>query len=505
MDFYIDSVNIYKLGLKQQTVMKILALSDWRVQPIEDIFEFIDDYKRPIDAIVYAGDDIRRFQDEWKNYFAELAQRTKRKRVFGVIGNDDTPDVREILNRGGVYDVHKKGPVVLGSYAFLGLEGAPRTLADGRPGIGIVLYSEDEAFRHLSKQYNSPQSKGKKKILISHAPPNGILDLSVRFGIGHIGSKAVLKFIKEKEIEFVICGHSHLHGMQVAKQGKTLVVNIASHDDEGAPGRFAIIDLDSKDVQFYDTSMLASNSELNKLQQIGWNRIKHLRKLGITKLTDITEKNRELLKKAPGVYDWHVDRWLEQVQAIHSGKLILRNHPILERIMNDEIICYDIETDLACGRVWLIGLYNFKENKFIQYFEPDDEKVLLRKFNSYINKYSDYTLISCSNCRFEQRVLERSFYNHKLVCDAIKNEVDLGICLPDFLLGDFKQFNLKVMGNRFGFAWKNPSITGFYVGMAYTEYLLSKKKPNWKELKQYNKDDVCALKTIIEHIRKLKK
>ena len=41
--------------------MKILAFSDWRVQDINLLIEYLDGLKELPDVIVYAGDDISRF------------------------------------------------------------------------------------------------------------------------------------------------------------------------------------------------------------------------------------------------------------------------------------------------------------------------------------------------------------------------------------------------------------------------------------------------------------
>ncbi|MFP4217321.1 MAG: ribonuclease H-like domain-containing protein [Salinarchaeum sp.] len=39
------------------------------------------------------------------------------------------------------------------------------------------------------------------------------------------------------------------------------------------------------------------------------------------------------------------------------------------------------------------------------------------------------------------------------------------------------------------------------MGNKYTRYLLDGEKPDWDRLKQYNIDDITALKTIVDYIR----
>jgi Icc-related predicted phosphoesterase len=64
-------------------------------------------------------------------------------------------------------------------------------------------------------------------VLISHSPPEGILDLS-SLGL-HLGSKTVRKAIELKIPRLVICGHIHESGGKTEKLGKTTIVNAGPH------------------------------------------------------------------------------------------------------------------------------------------------------------------------------------------------------------------------------------------------------------------------------------
>jgi hypothetical protein len=44
--------------------MRIVAFSDWRVQPIDVLFEIIKDIDN-VDVVVYAGDDLDRFDNSF--------------------------------------------------------------------------------------------------------------------------------------------------------------------------------------------------------------------------------------------------------------------------------------------------------------------------------------------------------------------------------------------------------------------------------------------------------
>ena len=81
--------------------LKILAFSDYRVQNIELLIEFLQKMRTKPDLILYGGDDVDRFveykrelkTDKRKiirNYFEEIATYSKLG-LCAVNGNDDFP------------------------------------------------------------------------------------------------------------------------------------------------------------------------------------------------------------------------------------------------------------------------------------------------------------------------------------------------------------------------------------------------------------------------------
>lgn len=63
--------------------MRILAFSDWRIQPIDVLFEIIDDIEN-VDAIVYAGDDLDRLDNTFlfKNIERQLEKNQRSNRSY---------------------------------------------------------------------------------------------------------------------------------------------------------------------------------------------------------------------------------------------------------------------------------------------------------------------------------------------------------------------------------------------------------------------------------------
>lgn len=221
--------------------MRLLAFSDWRVQDISDVFTFLENCGDPVDLILYGGDDVRRFEEEGVNHFTRLSEYANGRAVLGVLGNDDdSAQARRVLRGRNVHDLHRK-PYVFGEFAFIGLEASTR-------GPAIIQHTEAEVRKQLQKQHS--QVRGKRLIVLSHAPPYGILDRGIRFASSHekthhIGSTALVHFIKRTPVDLVVCGHCHSHGGRALKHGSTTIVNVASHDSPGANGNFALIDLDS--------------------------------------------------------------------------------------------------------------------------------------------------------------------------------------------------------------------------------------------------------------------
>lgn len=425
--------------------------------------------------------------------------------LAGVAGNDDALHFRDFAKGcEKVFDLHES-PIIMDNYAFLGLEGSTK-------GPGVIKYDENAVCEHLNKQYEEIFSERiLKTILVSHTPPFSVLDFSMRFGTENIGSISVKEFLDSKEIDCVICGHSHLNGGKHERYNKTHVLNVSSHDDQSAPGNVAVLRLAEEifNFQFFEIQFSPIiKSELSILQQVGrGKRLWSMWEIGITKLDDINEENRKLLKTLPGVYDWHVNRWLTQIKAIKHGEVFVIKNDLTNILQSNEIICYDIETNFENDRIWLIGCYNFQTDEFINFFEKDDELKCLKQFLEYLEKYDGFKLVSYSNSKFEQRRITERSGHHKLwkLVSFVKGDIDLGINISDILIGNIEGYSLKCLGNYFGYQWEDPDLDGKKVGLEYTRYLNTGKDIDWEKYIRYNKDDVLALKVIITKIRDLTK
>ena len=255
-----------------------------------------------------------------------------------------------------------------------------------------------------------------------------------------------------------------------------------------------------------ETEIRFNKSNLRVLQQVGISRFVAMEKAGIKTIDDISEKNRDILKKLPGSSNWHVNKWIQQVKAIKKNQIIIIDDEKKKRLMTDDLICYDIETDDLGNHIWIIGAYDLSTKNFYQFFAKRDEKKILREFDSLLKHRKPKMLISYSNCHYERRIvtkIAKRFDMNDLI-DQMNREIDLGIQMPDILIGNFNIYKLKDLGSRLGFQFRHPEIDGLIVGMSYSDYLRTGREMDWALYKEYNEDDVMALIHIIQYIQNSK-
>ena len=179
----------------------ILAVSDWRSQPIDDLYTILETVEPTPDLLLYAGDDLSRFKnaDTDTDHLAELARLTKHQHSLYVRGNDDFPrSTGPQFDSEFTTDLHRT-PYIYEDLVFIGQEGSTQ-------GPGLITYTEDDVQRHLSEHRTACEDR--TAILVTHTPPFGILDIGKRFGQQHIGSKAVRSFIDDIQPPATVCGHS---------------------------------------------------------------------------------------------------------------------------------------------------------------------------------------------------------------------------------------------------------------------------------------------------------
>ncbi len=186
--------------------MKLLALSD--IHADETALDRLRTVamRDAYDAVIIAGDITHNGPVSFAQEVLELFD----GKLFCVHGNMDGPDVVSALSASPSFIHGKK--VKFGSWNIVGLGGSNPT-----PFHTPSEYSEEEIGRVLEAA-----KVDEFTILVSHPPPQGILD---NVGTMNVGSTAVRACIEKQRPIVTICGHIHeVEGQKIA--GDTLVVKL---------------------------------------------------------------------------------------------------------------------------------------------------------------------------------------------------------------------------------------------------------------------------------------
>jgi Icc-related predicted phosphoesterase/uncharacterized protein YprB with RNaseH-like and TPR domain len=477
--------------------IRFMAFSDWRVQNIEDVITFLDSLENPPDFILYSGDDVDRFWDGETNYFSKIAEYSTSNIVLAVIGNDDTHEIKPILQGEHIHDLHET-PYVYKDYCFMGLEGST-----SRPGI--IVYSEEHVFEHLKNQLQGNQDK--RKIIVSHPPPFGILDKGIRFaendkGYHNIGSTALLEHIQTNDIQLVVCGHCHSHGGLSQKHNDTIVVNVASHDNSGAEGRFALIDIYPNgecDVEWHSTKNMIPSDSLLNLYGIGFKRNQQFQEAGINNIQDLIKcKDIEHVSSISGFSTL----FLRKSQYRAKSKEEIKIYQIGSINLPIKPIFLDIETDISCKNVWLIGLLEDGQYSSLYANTWDEESEILSNLIELIKKRPDSCLISYSGTGFDKNVLQRAIERNKLDTEyfSLYPHYDLCQTIRRNYIFPHNNFKLKELGAFLGYNFQHQEFDGFKVALAYHEHINS-NEPLDKKYLEYNEDDVRSTEYLYNLIK----
>jgi len=475
--------------------IRILAFSDWRVQELRDISKFVGTID-PVDIIVYAGDDLNRFQVDEFNYLSYLSQYTNCEYVLSVLGNDDFYGrSKKMLRSSGVHDLYNQS-CSLDDFLIIGLESSTK-------GPAIFRHDEKDFQTHLT--FQSKYLQGKKRIIVSHTPPYKILDRGIRFAstdeeTHYIGSKALRNFLVKNDTELVICGHCHSHGGLSEKFQNTTVVNVSSHDSYGAHGNFALIELNSDglvSIDWYSTKDLIGFDSLRRIHGVGPSRFSKLLKSGIKNIENLAElDNISKVSYTSGFSEQHLHKLQLQAKSVLSSKTY-QIAPF--NFSQENVIYFDIETDINRKRVWLIGI--LIDNRFTQLFAENwgQENRILYEFIEILKQHPDRILVSYSCINFDYDVSLAALERHNLDIAFFQSypHQDLGTLLRRCFIFPNQSFALKELGTYLEYPFKYPDMGGFYVALNYMNHV-EQESPLDPKIFEYNEDDVRVIPYLID-------
>jgi Icc-related predicted phosphoesterase len=371
-----------------------------------------------------------------ENILEELAKHA-RYGVVAVLGNEDRKAARAWIRGEKVYELFtslvKIGPVVIA-----GLEGSTCGLGPN----GGYLESDIKLRLEFIQKYIA---KDELILIVSHAPPRGILDRAIRFGERSIGSIALRDFIEEESrVGLVVCGHVHSCGGSFETLNNATIVNVSSHDDPFSKANIAwiivnkegkvqvnmeklpslveqIISENGQDVKeklknkcylsdaeadllvsYAKKSGIAFLDHLSEIAKIKyryglpWDPVLMLYEKGIKDITQINEQIFvNMYPYIPGIYHSHWKRAYAKFKRERSNEIYLMN-PLL--INSSKLILFDTEYNPEMGVLY--GFLDFSENEIKQFWfdekQAASEFVRLKMREGYIFVYwggADKTLL----------------------------------------------------------------------------------------------------------------
>lgn len=144
--------------------------------------------------------------------------------IFAVPGNCDTEEVISALDKSKCVNLHGSH-INLGEFSLAGIGGSNPTPFE------TPTEFTDKQMDDLLKKGIERMEKAKHTILISHAPPQGILD---EINGNRVGSQSVAKYMNQ--FDLVCCAHIH-ENRGIEEVGGTKIVNPGS----AAVGNCALI------------------------------------------------------------------------------------------------------------------------------------------------------------------------------------------------------------------------------------------------------------------------
>jgi len=197
--------------MKEQKKTRILAVGDLHGDQslVKRLAKKAKDEN--VDLVILAG-DLTMFEHSTKNIIGPFIK--ENKEVLIIPGNHES--MSTIRNLTEIYPRTKHIHGYSVKKNDIGIFGAGYDSTVGPFAI------EDEEIFKLLKKGNEKIKDLKKKIMVTHSPPNG----SISEFSGFKGSKAVAKAVKEFKPDILISAHIHEAGGLQEKIGKTTVLHV---------------------------------------------------------------------------------------------------------------------------------------------------------------------------------------------------------------------------------------------------------------------------------------
>jgi Icc-related predicted phosphoesterase/uncharacterized protein YprB with RNaseH-like and TPR domain len=519
--------------------------------------DFLQELEEKVDLILYAGDDISRFNNlsydelpeeiqqelaykfneanidinsvqitpfrggridfdfvffHGKNVFEEIAKYSKNG-LCVIAGNDDLPFHKLGIMGQNVFSVHKSPYFIDKDIAIIGSEGSTGE-------IGALLYTEKEVEEHLNNMLK--RAGNRKIIIVSHSPPHKILDFAIRFGKRNIGSKALKSFIDANfnRIILVVCGHVHLQGGKEQLYQGVPIVNCASHDREYEPGRIALIEL--QDHNITTTWKLLHNylNELMSVYLVGNKRAQVLIDNNILSVKEFYELPIDHELATHPSFKGSFELLQSYAEAVIKDKIIIKKqtNQYYKSLKGKNIYFFDAEYDpeqTSSGPygIFLLGWMDFKGNVQQLFLEdPKDEKRMLEEFIKFIEEHHP-CFIAYSSTSADLPHLRNAFKRFKLntaildnlFSDFFRDIISTQSSKRQEIFFPLRKLGIKELSSFLKYPRPDLEINDGLIALnKYDKYLKTKKEEKKKRIKgellKYNEDDLKSLAFVYKKI-----
>ncbi len=464
--------------------MRIIAFSDWHVQPVSELFYWLEEFEKEIDVIVYGGDATYRFCEKntlSKNYFQAFAEYSKNG-CYITMGNDDPID-DTLFSSSDVQNLHDRIIRIDHRFSIL----------------GIARIQKEEKVRSILSENSNKIDKNQKIIILTHVPPKDLLDLSCRYGAENLGYKALKDYLDiDERVKLVICGHCHIQGKKYIIYRDTKVVNVACHDTIGSEAFIAEINI-KEDIKIIWHTI---GNPFEQVHGLGYKKAKILKEAGFKDVEQFSQASIKEISSLPGFSKVGAKNSILKAKSMLEKQIIQRRRTI-NYPHPDFTYIIDIETTIDRKNIWAIAILS-PNGEYKQWYASTLEKTkaMLKSFFKWLEKEV------CLKGRIVLGCWSGKFFDFNVLRDCSTNkqkeilhkvlEIDFGEIFRDYFILPISSYDLKTVSSYLGFQYTSEDVDGFTVG---TQWEIKKEEGLSNDLEEkfraYNIDDVKAVKNIL--------
>ena len=242
----------------------------------------------------------------------------------------------------------------------------------------------------------------------------------------------------------------------------------------------------------------ANRKSLSSLYNVGEKKARVLKSIGINNIDDLLKFDTSQKLAGKGVTTEAISK-LKLYALSQVDKTIFKvGEPDLP---NDNILYFDIETDLNMCRVWFISTYYNGVYKKFYAKTWNAEKRILIQFQEYIWKLKGVNLFSYSGTNFDRNVIAAALKRHVLDYEFFNRQAHYDVCTEikrSFIL-PLQSYGLKEVGKYLKYRLKNKGLDGLFVAEEYIRNQETNRELP-KEIFDYVEDDVKSIHYILQEL-----